>query len=80
VTNHHTGSATIEFDENGHLTGLAEASPVASVAMAYLGWMMNSDIRIDEFDRFIEVHPSSDGIPWLLKYLNGKKSDNQKGS
>jgi dihydrolipoamide dehydrogenase len=80
VTNHHTGSATIEFDENGHLIGLAEASPVASVAMEYLGWMMNSDIRIDEFDRFIEVHPSSDGIPWLLKYLNGKKSDNQKGS
>lgn len=73
VTNHHTGSATIEFDENGLLTGLAEASPAASVAMAYLGWMMNSDIRIDEFDRFIEVHPSPDGIPWLLKYLNGKK-------
>lgn len=73
VTNHHTGSATIEFDENGLLTGLAEASPAASVAMAYLGWMMNSDIRINEFDRFIEVHPSPDGIPWLLKYLNGKQ-------
>ncbi|OQA58600.1 MAG: Dihydrolipoyl dehydrogenase [Euryarchaeota archaeon ADurb.Bin294] len=79
VTNHHTGSATIEFDENGHLTGLAEASPAASVAMAYLGWMMNSDISIDEFDRFIEVHPSPDGIPWLLKYLNGRKKMRDRG-
>lgn len=72
VKDHHTGSSTIEFDKEGHLTGLAEASPAASVAMAYLGWMMNSDVRIQEFDRFIEVHPSADGIPWLLKYLNGK--------
>jgi len=73
VSNHHTGSATIEIDQNGHLTGLAEASPAASVAMAYLGWMMNSTVGIEEFERFIEVHPSADGIPWLLKYLNGKQ-------
>jgi Pyruvate/2-oxoglutarate dehydrogenase complex, dihydrolipoamide dehydrogenase (E3) component, and related enzymes len=63
----------LKFDENGDVMGLSEASPAASVAMAYLGWMMNSDIRIEEFDRFIEVHPSADGIPWLLKYLNGKR-------
>jgi hypothetical protein len=47
--------------------------------MAYLGWMMNSDISIDEFDRFIEVHPSPDGIPWLLKYLNGRKKMRDRG-
>lgn len=70
---HHTGSSLVEFNKTGHLTGLAEASPAASVAMAYLGWMMNSNIRIEEFERFIEIHPSSDGIPWLLKYLNGKQ-------
>jgi dihydrolipoamide dehydrogenase len=73
VAGHHTGSATVEFDQDGLITGLAEASPAASVAMAYLGWMMNSDIKIEEFDRFVEVHPSPDGIPWLLKYLNGQK-------
>ncbi|NLL11206.1 MAG: NAD(P)/FAD-dependent oxidoreductase [Methanomicrobiales archaeon] len=73
VTSHHTGSSTVEFDQDGLITGLAEASPAASVAMAYLGWMMNSDIKIEEFDRFVEVHPSPDGIPWLLKYLNGQK-------
>ncbi|MDX8549777.1 NAD(P)/FAD-dependent oxidoreductase [Methanospirillum sp. J.3.6.1-F.2.7.3] len=73
VQNKRTGSSSIEFDENGDVMGLSEASPAASVAMAYLGWMMNSDIRIEEFDRFIEVHPSADGIPWLLKYLNGKR-------
>lgn len=73
VANHHTGSATIELDNEGLLTGLAEASPASSVAMAYLGWMMNSHIRIEEFERFVEVHPSPDGIPWLLKYLNGQK-------
>lgn len=73
VPSHHTGSSLVEFDKNGHLTGLAEASPSGAVAMAYLGWMMNSNTTIDEFDRFIEVHPSADGIPWLLKYLNGKR-------
>jgi hypothetical protein len=41
--------------------------------MAYLGLMMNSTVGIEEFERFIEVHPSADGIPWLLKYLNGKQ-------
>ena len=73
VTRHHTGSSLIEYTKSGAITGFAEASPAASVAMAYLGWMMNRDITIAEFDRFIEVHPSADGIPWLLKYLNGKQ-------
>jgi dihydrolipoamide dehydrogenase len=75
VMEHHTGSATIEVDERGQLIGLSQASPAASISMAYLGWMMNSGINIDEFDRFIEVHPSADGIPWLLKYLNGRQKN-----
>lgn len=75
VPSRHTGSSSIEYTSDGRLVCLAEASPAASVAMAYLGWMMNSDIRIDDFERFIEVHPSADGIPWLLKYLNGKRKE-----
>lgn len=71
----HTGISTVSCSPDYFMTGLAEASPAASVAMAYLAWMMNSNIPITEFERFIEVHPSADGIPWLLKYLNGKKKE-----
>ena len=67
-----TGSAVVEFDENRQLISLSEASPAAAVSMAYLGWIMNAGIQLKEFEKFIEIHPSSDGIPWLLKYLNGK--------
>ncbi|NLV28159.1 MAG: NAD(P)/FAD-dependent oxidoreductase [Methanomicrobiales archaeon] len=73
VPDRHTGSSVVELDDTGHLTGIAEASPAASVAMAYLGWMINSDIQRGVFNRFIEIHPSADGIPWLLKYLNGNQ-------
>ena len=68
-----TGFSMVGFDKNNKIISLSEASPSASVAMAYLGWVINSGIEIEAFEKFIEVHPSSDGIPWLLKYMNGKK-------
>ncbi len=69
VPERHTGVTSLSTDNTGKICSMAEASPVAATAAAYAGWMINAGIRVQDLESFYEVHPSSDGIYWLARYL-----------
>ena len=65
-----TGRTSMSIDpESGHIRGMLEASPYASVVAAYYALLINNGMTIDSLERFIEVHPSADGAGWTGRYL-----------
>ena len=65
-----TGRTSLTIDpDSGLLLGMVEASPYASVVSAYHALLMNTGAKINQMERFIEVHPSADGTGWTGRYL-----------
>jgi len=71
VPTRQTGRAVVEADPaTGKLTGFYEASPTSSTAAGYLAWLVGEGMSTDALESFLEVHPSSEGVPWLIRYIS----------
>ncbi|KAF1078350.1 NAD(P)/FAD-dependent oxidoreductase [Methanogenium sp. MK-MG] len=69
VPERHTGRSLLMTDNTtGRMTGFYEASPQSSAAAGYLAYLINSGVSVDAMESFTEVHPSSDGVAWLMRY------------
>jgi dihydrolipoyl dehydrogenase len=68
-----TGYAKVSVDtETGQLCGVGSVGPAAGVIAAYQAFLMREGIGVNEFEKFIEVHPTTDGVYPLMKFMAGK--------
>ena len=66
-----TGLAKIFADpKTGEIEGMCAAGPAGGVIAGYLAFLMRRHITVHEFEEFIEVHPSTDGVYGLAKYAS----------
>jgi dihydrolipoamide dehydrogenase len=66
-----TGLAKIFADPaSGEITGMCAAGPAGGVIAGYLAFLMQRHISVHDFEEFIEVHPSTDGVNGLAKYTS----------
>jgi dihydrolipoamide dehydrogenase len=66
-----TGMAKIEVDpESGRITGVYSSSPGSAMITAYLAYLMKKGESVHDLKDILEVHPSTDGTYWLIKYAS----------
>jgi dihydrolipoamide dehydrogenase len=66
-----TGLGKIRFDpESGAITGICSAGPGGGLIAGYMAFLMRHHFSVDDFEDFIEVHPSTDGVYGLAKYAS----------
>jgi dihydrolipoamide dehydrogenase len=64
-----TGLAKIFADPaTGGIAGICAAGPAGGTIAGYLAFLMQRRVSVHDFEEFIEVHPSTDGIYGLAKY------------
>jgi len=68
-----TGYARVSVDpESGGLCGIDAVGPGAGIIASYQAFLMREGIGAGDFEQFLEVHPMTDGIYPLMKYLAGR--------
>jgi dihydrolipoamide dehydrogenase len=68
-----TGFARISVNpDTGELCGVQAAAPSAGIIAAYQAFLMRKGITVQDFEEFMEVHPMTDGVYPLMKYVAGK--------
>lgn len=74
-----TGFAKIMVAADGSISGMCSASPGGGLIAGYMALLMTRHFSVHDFEDFIEVHPSTDGIYGLAKYASGvlRKRKNQ---
>jgi dihydrolipoamide dehydrogenase len=55
--------------EDGRILSATLAAPGASIAASYLAFLIRTGCTVQDFDEFIEVHPTTDGAFTLIRYL-----------
>lgn len=66
-----TGLAKVIFDpETGDLGGFCAAGPGGGLIAGYMAFLMKKHFTVHDFEDFIEVHPSTDGVYGLAKYTS----------
>jgi dihydrolipoamide dehydrogenase len=66
-----TGLAKVMVDpDSGALRGICAAGPGGGLIAGYMAFLMKHHFSVHDFEEFIEVHPSTDGIYGLLKYTS----------
>ena len=66
-----TGLAKIMFDpDTGTIEGMCAAGPGGGLIAGYMAFLMKRHFSIHDFEEFIEVHPSTDGIYGVAKYAS----------
>jgi len=66
-----TGLAKIMADpETGTIRGMCSAGPGGGLIAGYMGFLMQRHFSVHDFEDFIEVHPSTDGVYGLAKYAS----------
>jgi dihydrolipoamide dehydrogenase len=55
---------------SGEIAGICAAGPAGGTIAGYLAFLMQRKISVHDFEEFIEVHPSTDGIYGLAKYAS----------
>ncbi len=76
VPDRHTGRSLLMTEKTtGRMTGFYEASPQSSSAAGYLAYLINNGASVDTMESFIEVHPSSEGVAWLMRYCAEQRED-----
>jgi len=71
VSDGDTGLAKIMADpDTGVIRGMCSAGPGAGLIAGYMGFLMQRQFSVHDFDDFIEVHPSTDGVYGLAKYAS----------
>lgn len=65
-----TGLCEIEFDKkNNKITKINLISPSSVSDVAYLSYLMRMDYDLDDYDRFLEIHPSTDTNYKVIKNM-----------
>ena len=65
-----TGLCEIEFDKkNNKITKINTISPSSVSDVAYLSYLMRMDYDLDDYDRFLEIHPSTDTNYKVIKNM-----------
>ena len=66
-----TGLAKVIFDpKTGELGGICAAGPGGGLVAGYMAFLMKKHFSVHDFEEFIEVHPSTDGVYGLAKYAS----------
>jgi len=70
----HSGRTMISKETGSeNITGMYLGSPGSGPALASIAHYMSKNQDLPNFSEFLEIHPSTDGIPSLVKYLNQLK-------
>lgn len=64
-----TGITKINVSENGDINELFSISPSSRTSMAYISKLLREGQKVDDFDDFMEVHPSTDAIYKLIRFF-----------
>ncbi|WP_296857073.1 NAD(P)/FAD-dependent oxidoreductase [uncultured Methanobrevibacter sp.] len=65
-----TGLCEIEFDKkNNKITKINSISPSSVSDVAYLSYLMRMEYDLDDYDRFLEIHPSTDTNYKVIKNM-----------
>ncbi|MFA4878000.1 MAG: NAD(P)/FAD-dependent oxidoreductase [Methanoregula sp.] len=70
VPDSNTGFAKIMVEADGSISGICSASPGGGLIAGYMGFLMKRHFSVHDFEDFIEVHPSTDGVYGLAKYAS----------
>jgi dihydrolipoamide dehydrogenase len=65
-----TGLAKILVEADGSISGIVSASPGGGLIAAYMAFLMKHHFSVHDFEEFIEVHPTTDGVYGLAKYAS----------
>jgi len=66
-----TGLAKIMADpDTGEIRGMCSAGPGGGLIAGYMAFLMRKHFSVHDFEEFIEVHPSTDGVYGLAKYAS----------
>jgi dihydrolipoamide dehydrogenase len=66
-----TGLAKIIFEpDSGEIRGVCSAGPGGGLIAGYMAFLMRHHFSLADFEEFIEVHPSTDGVYGLAKYAS----------
>jgi dihydrolipoamide dehydrogenase len=66
-----TGLAKIMADpDSGKIRGICSAGPGGGLIAGYMAFLMKRNFSVHDFEEFIEVHPSTDGVYGLAKYTS----------
>ena len=69
VPSGNTGLAKIFIEpDTGELEGVCAAGPGGGLITSYMAFLMRHHFSVKDFEEFIEVHPSTDGVYGLAKY------------
>ena len=69
VSERYTGISSIRVDaDSGTVKGIHLSSPSSGTVGAYMAYLMNKSLNVKDFETFLEVHPSTDGLYMLVKY------------
>lgn len=66
-----TGLTKVMVEDDGEIAGICAAGPGGGLIAGYLAFLMREGYTAHDFEEFIEVHPSTDGVYGLLKYVSG---------
>lgn len=70
ILNGDTGYSEIEFDEkNNRINRINSISPSSVSDVAYLSYIMRMDYDLDDYDEFLEIHPSTDTNYKIIKNM-----------
>jgi len=75
-----TGLAKIFVNrQDGAIDGICAAGPGGGLIAGYMAFLMSHHFSVHDFEEFIEVHPSTDGMYGLAKYASAilKKRKNK---
>lgn len=65
-----TGFTEVEFDsKNNKINRINSISPSSTSDVAYLSYLMRMDYDLDDYEEFLEVHPSTDSNYKIIKNM-----------
>jgi dihydrolipoamide dehydrogenase len=71
VPSNTTGMAKILVEpEHGTIEGVCTAGPGGGLITGYMAFLMQHHFSVHDFEEFIEIHPSTDGVSGLAKYAS----------
>jgi dihydrolipoamide dehydrogenase len=70
VPSSRTGLAKIFVEADGSISGIVSASPGGGLIAGYMTFLMKHHFSVHDFEEFIEVHPTTDGVYGLAKYAS----------
>ncbi len=54
---------------NGKINYVLSIAPSSSIAMPYIAKAIKDDLKVQDFENFLEIHPTTDGISKLMEYF-----------